>query len=104
MSRRAEISWIDPQNTGDGGLTGFLIKLKKGNSLILNIITTSKINRYQINNLTPYTTYEISVAAGNKHGFSEETTSSFITTEEGQFLKICNVKRKFDIEFETARR
>ena len=103
MSRRAEISWIDPQNTGDGGLTGFLIKLKKGNSLIRNI-TTNKINRYQIVNLTPYTTYEISVAAGNKHGFGEETIISFITTEEGQFLKIYNVKRKFDLEFKTARR
>ena len=103
MSRRAEISWIDPQNTGDGGLTGFLIKLKKGNSLIVNI-TTNKINRYQINNLTPYTTYEISVAAGNKHGFGEETIISFITTEEGQFLKIYNVKRKFDTESKTARR
>ena len=103
MSRRAEISWIDPQNTGDGGLTGFLIKLKKGNSLILNI-TTNKINKYQTVNLTPYTTYEISVAAGNKHGFGEETIISFITTEEGQFLKIYNVKRKFDLEFKTARR
>ena len=58
MSTRAEISWQDPQNTGDGNLERFSIKLRKGNILIMNI-TTVKSNRYEINNLTPNTTYEI---------------------------------------------
>ena len=82
-SRSAEISWLDPKNTGDGDLTRFWIKLKKDKSLILNT-TTNKLNKYEINNLTPYTTYEITVAAGNKHGFSEETNTSFMTSEEGK--------------------
>ena len=82
MSRRAEISWQDPNNTGDGDLTRFWIKLKKDNSLFQNI-TTDKVNKYKVDNLTPYTSYDISVAAGNKHGFGEETQTSFRTTEEG---------------------
>jgi hypothetical protein len=82
-SRTAEISWINPNNTGDGDLTGFWIKLKKENSLILNT-TTDKVNEYELDNLTPYTTYKISVAVGNKHGFGEETITSFLTSEEGE--------------------
>jgi hypothetical protein len=58
--------------------------LKKENSLILNI-TTGKVNEYEINNLTPYTTYEISVAAGNySYGFGEESSTSFSTTSDGE--------------------
>ena len=82
-SRSAEISWIDPVNTGNGDLTRFWIKLKKDNSLIQNI-TTDKVNKYTLNNLTPYTTYEIYVAVGNIHGFGEEIKTSFSTSEEGE--------------------
>ena len=83
-SRSAEISWIDPVNTGNGHLTRFLIKHKKDNSLIQNI-TTDKVNKYTLSNLTPYTMHKISVAAGNIHGFGEETTTSFKTSEEGNY-------------------
>jgi hypothetical protein len=64
--------------------------LKKENSLILNI-TTGRVNKYEINNLTPYTTYEISVAAGNYYyQFGEESNTSFLTSEEGELLKdVC---------------
>ncbi|CAB4022221.1 Receptor-type tyrosine- phosphatase delta, partial [Paramuricea clavata] len=81
-SRSAEISWINPENTGDGVLTGFWIIIKKENSSILNIIT-KKVKKYKSDNLSPYTTYEISVAAGNKNGFSEGKTTSFTTSEDG---------------------
>ena len=49
------------------------------------------MNEYEINNLTPYTTYEISVAAGNYYyGFGEESNTSFLTSEEGELLKyVC---------------
>ena len=86
MSRRAEISWQDPENTGDGDLKKFWIELRKGSDLIRNI-TTVKVNKYQIVNLTPYTTYELSVAAGNKHGFGERVFSSFKTSEEGEVVR-----------------
>ena len=81
-SRSAEISWIDPVNTGNGSITRFWIKLKKDNFLIQNI-TTNKVNKYTLNNLTPYTTYEISVAVGNIHDFGEETKTPLLTSEEG---------------------
>ena len=82
-SRSAEISWKDPVNTGNGTLTRFRIKLKKDGSVIRNI-TTNKVNKYILNNLTPYTTYEISVVSGNKHGFGKETNTLFLTSEEGR--------------------
>jgi hypothetical protein len=82
-SRSAEISWQDPEGHGRFGHSRFWIKLKKENSLILNI-TTGKVNKYEINNLTPYTTYEISIAAGNDYGFGEESSTSFLTSEEGE--------------------
>jgi hypothetical protein len=48
------------------------------------------VNKYEINNLTPYSTYEISVAAGNYYGFGEESNTSFLTSEEGELLKdVC---------------
>jgi hypothetical protein len=87
-SRSAEISWQDPEYHGRYGFSRFWIELKKENSLILNI-TTGKVNEYKINNLTPYTTYEISVAAGNYYyGFGEESNTSFLTSKEGECLKI----------------
>jgi hypothetical protein len=56
--------------------------MKKEKSLILNKFT-DKI-RYKLDNLIPYTTYEMSVVAGNEHGFSKWTITSFITSEEGK--------------------
>jgi ABC-type amino acid transport system permease subunit len=81
-SRSAEISWQYPKDHRGFGVSRFWIKLKKENSLTLNI-TTGKVNEYKINNLTPYTTYEISVAAGNYYGFGEGSNTSFLTSEEG---------------------
>ncbi|CAB3995740.1 tyrosine- phosphatase Lar-like isoform X1 [Paramuricea clavata] len=87
-SRSAEISWLDPENTGDGNLTEFWIQLQKENSLILNI-TTNKVNKYELGNLTPFTTYEISLAAGNQNSLGEKTITSFITSEEGPPLNVA---------------
>ena len=81
-SRSAEISWIDPENQGYNGVSRYWIKIKKDNSLILNV-TTGKVYKYEDNNLTPFTSYEISVAAGNNDGFGEETNSLFKTLEDG---------------------
>ena len=86
-SRSVVISWEDPQNKGESneGITGVWIKLKEDHksSLTLNI-TTNKVNKYKIANLTSKTTYEIFVAAGNKNGFGEGIVDSFTTSEEGE--------------------
>ena len=82
-SRNAEISWQDPKDHERFGVSRFRIKLKTENSLILNI-TTGKVNKYEMNNLTPDTTYEISVAAETDYyGFGKESITSFLTSEEG---------------------
>ena len=90
-SRSVVIFWQDPQNKGETnreGLTGFWIQLQRGKSSIQNI-TTDKVNKYEIVNLTPYTTYEISVTAGNKHGFGNAgNISLFTTSEEGEITRI----------------
>ncbi len=91
MSTSAEISWLDPKNRGRNGLSRFLIKLRKESALILNV-TTGKVNEYEIDNLTPYITYEISVAAGNRYGFGEETVTSFLTSK-GEYYKMSMVHR-----------
>jgi hypothetical protein len=86
-SESAKISWLYPKYHGINGFSRLWIKLKKENSLILNI-TSGRVNKYEINNLTPHTTYEISVAAGNYYyGFGEESSTSFLTSEEGELLK-----------------
>jgi hypothetical protein len=82
-SSSAVISWLDPLDERTYSyFSRFLIKLKKENTLILSI-PTGRVNEYQLNNLTPYTTYEISVASGNHYGFGEESVASFLTSEEG---------------------
>ena len=83
----AVISWLDPEYTWfifyNIDFSGFFIRLKKENTLILNV-TAGRVNQYELNNLTPYTTYEISVAAWNHYGFGEEIVASFFTSEEGE--------------------
>ncbi|XP_028402403.1 uncharacterized protein LOC114525343 [Dendronephthya gigantea] len=91
-SRNVEISWIDPENQGFTSVSRFFIIMKKAdNSLILNIIT-GKINEYIIDKLTPYTSYEISVAAGNNDGFSSAKTIMFSTREDAPEGPPLNVK------------
>ena len=96
-------------NKGSGNLTRVWIKLEKDNSAIRNL-TTNKANEYTLKNLTPYTTYEISVAVGNKDGFGEETKTSFLTSEEGKneiniistfytLLKGVHAKMKIDLDY-----
>ena len=92
-SKSAVISWLDPKSADHKKrfrhrLSRFLIKLKKRNVLIRSI-TTGKVNEYKLINLTSYTTYEISVAAGNRYhhyGFGEESVTSFLTSEEGELV------------------
>ena len=94
-SSSAVISWLDPQRQRSyyrrySYSSRFFIKLKKDNTLILNI-STGKVNEYEFNKLTPYSTYEISVAAGNHYGFGEDSFIAFITSEEGE----CEIRILF---------
>ena len=86
-SRSAEISWLDP-NPGNPciqlNITQFSIQVKKDDDVLIISGNTGKVYEYKLRDLTPYTTYEISVAAGNTHGFGEETNTWFITSEEGE--------------------
>ena len=84
MSRNVDISWLKPKNEGHEPVSRFWIKLKKDNALIHNITTTGDVLKYEIKNLVPFTAYEISVAAGNVHGFGEEIVASLKTSEEGE--------------------
>jgi hypothetical protein len=82
-SRSAEISWQDPKDHGIYSLSRSRIKLKKENFVILTI-TIQKVNERRIYDLTPFTSYEIFVAAETDYGFGEESISSFLTSEEGE--------------------
>ncbi|XP_028397384.1 uncharacterized protein LOC114521168 [Dendronephthya gigantea] len=90
-SRNAKISWIGPENEGYYGVSLFRIRLKKDNSLILNT-TTGKITEYLLSNLTPYTRYVLSVAAGNVKGIGDEKITSFLTSEEAPSGPPLNIK------------
>jgi hypothetical protein len=86
-SRSAEISWLDPKNHGKYGLSLFRIELKK-NVVIRSFTIHPKVNEYEIDNLTPHTTYEISVAAGNYRGYSVGAITTFLTSEEGMYTYV----------------
>ena len=78
---------MNPKNRGYYGLSRFLIKLKKENSLIFGI-AMGMVNHYRIDDLSPYVTYEISVTSGNYRGFENAATTFILTSEEGIILKI----------------
>ena len=83
-SGSSKISWTDPKYKGVLNVSQFCIKVKENDSLLLDI-TTGKVNEYQLNNLNPFTEYEVSVTSGNSYGFSEESTiTSFRTSEVGK--------------------
>ena len=52
--------------------------------LVLNINHTNKINEKEVQGLSPYTEYEISIAAGNVYGFGEERNVTFTSAEAGE--------------------
>ena len=92
-SRSADVSWLDPANPNDQGyshryVTKFFIIFKKDKSIVLNITTDNRIHDYEINSLIPYTTYEISVAAGNDIGYGKEAVLLFLTSKEGMHYTI----------------
>ena len=83
-SRSATISWQDAKIRVFYWVSNFRIELKRDSNVIVGNITLKVVNEYKIYNLTPYTPYEISVAAGSRHGFGEESVTSFLTSEEGE--------------------
>ena len=95
-STSAQITWKHPQNKGGyenkppAVLTGYRIELKKDNSLIRNI-TTGNATTYKLDNLTPYTKYELSLVTGNIFGFGDESIVLFKTSEEGKH-EVCMSK------------
>ena len=47
---------------------------------------TNKINEKEVQGLSPYTEYEISIAAGNVYGIGEEKTLTFMSGEAGKII------------------
>ena len=66
------------------------IKIQKKISrfVVLNIIHTNKINEKEIQGLSTYTEYELSIEAGNVYGFGEEKTFIFTSGETGNQIKV----------------
>ena len=52
--------------------------------LVLNINHTNNINEKEVQGLSPYTEYELSIAAGNVYGFGEERNVTFTSAEAGE--------------------
>ena len=78
------ISWLDPENqSAYVNSSRFLIKVENENLPTWSIATGNK-NEFKLNNLTPNTTYKISVSAGNRYRFGEESVISLLTSEEGE--------------------
>ena len=88
-STSVKISWQSPKDWGNYSLSRFCIKIKRDLSHVRSIFTSGRQYTYQINHLTPYTEYEISVAGGNDRGYEQWTISSFLTSEEGKFWDVC---------------
>ena len=44
---------------------------------------TNKINEKEVQGLSPYTEYKLSIAAGNVYGIGEEKTVTFTSGETG---------------------
>jgi hypothetical protein len=93
--KSARITWQDPKYHGVWGISNSRIILKNENSIIQNI-TTARVNEYEITDLVPFTTYEVSVAAGNSSlyhfpfgfGFGEAATTTFLTAhDKGKYDK-----------------
>ena len=59
------------------------IKIQKTISrfLVLNINHTNKINEKEVQGLSPYIEYKLSIAAGNVYGIGEEKTVPFTSGE-----------------------
>ena len=89
-SRSVKLCWLKPKNEGKGYVSRFWIKLKKNNVVIQNITTRNANVEYKIKNLVPFTTYEISIAAGNMYGFGKEIVASLKTSEEGKVFLISS--------------
>ena len=81
------LSWKSPANLGEKPVSNFRIKVKRtGTILVLNIDIKSSKDSMKVQNLSPYTKYEISIAAGNSRGFGNEATVSFTTAEAGEIV------------------
>ena len=66
-------------------ISHYYIKIQKKFSgfLVVNINETNNINEKEVQGLSPYTEYEISIAAGNVYGIGEEKAVIFTSGETG---------------------
>ena len=93
-SSSAELSWSDPVIETNEWVYQVRIKLKRNNELVNDQKSRyTGENKYLLNDLTPFTKYEVSVAFENVNGFGESTSIMFTSGEDGKFIKTwCIIK------------
>ena len=85
-SSSVTFSWNPPTiDRFEKDISYYHIKIQKMISrfLVLNINHTNKINEKEVQGLSPYTEYELSIAAGNVYGIGEEKTVTITSGETG---------------------
>ena len=87
-STTVTFSWIPPSEKGDGVLDHYYrYKIRtQGNLVYSDWVASTDNNGALIKNLKPYTKYELSLSARNKHGLGESSNVSFITQQAGTVL------------------
>ena len=79
----ARLSWLPLQGLDSmETVQKFKIIVTKEELQIL-VVQVSNVNEYVISNLSPYTTYQVFLAAANTRGVGEKASVEFITAEAG---------------------
>ena len=86
--RSAELLWSDPVIDTTERVYQVWIKLKRDNELVNDLKSSyAAKNKYLINDLAPFTKYEVSVAFKNRNGFGKSTSIMFTSGEDGKLIK-----------------
>ena len=76
-------SWEAPLEKGDGVVNQYHYEIRTQHLLVRNGSVASTNNIALVKKLKPYTKYELSLAARNKHGLGDRSSLSFTTQQAG---------------------
>lgn len=80
----ADLSWLKPSDTGDGGFTDYQIILFRDGNFDSNYTSVSETKHFSA--LRPYTKYSVVVQAGNQHGYGLKAELTFRTNSTGKII------------------